>query len=56
MKALFGQDGEINLGKPSVEFDLAALVGKKVGFEQCQTVYARCKYDYSQLRYSFNTV
>lgn len=39
---MFGQDDEINVSKSTVEFDLAALVGRKAGYLQCKSVYARC--------------
>ena len=38
----FGQMDAIDLTLPSVEFDLAALLGRKVGAERCNTIYSRC--------------
>jgi len=45
---LFG-DSPIDLADPSVEFHLAAQIGKNVGKKQCEVVYARCQYTYKQL-------
>ena len=38
----FGQQNSIDLTSPSVEFDLAALIGQKVGADRCKTLYSRC--------------
>ena len=38
----FGQVDAIDLGLPSVEFDLAALIGRNVGSARCKTIYDRC--------------
>jgi hypothetical protein len=42
--ALFGQSDSIDLSAVTAEFDLAALMGRKVGQAQCDTIYARCGY------------
>jgi len=34
---------------PSVQFDLAAQVGRVGGAKQCQEIYARCKVPYNEL-------
>jgi len=39
----------IDVTKSTIEFDLAANIGKKVGAEQCDIVYARCGYPVSTL-------
>jgi hypothetical protein len=46
--SLFGR-GDIDVSKSTVEFDLAAKMGQKVGLEHCNTVYARCPYNVKQL-------
>lgn len=38
----FGQMDAIDVTLPSVEFDLAALIGRMVGSQRCKTVYSRC--------------
>ena len=40
--SIFGQNDSIDLTLPSVEFDLAALIGRKVGATRCRTIYSRC--------------
>lgn len=40
--SVFGQMDAIDLTLPSVEFDLAALLGRKVGASRCRTIYSRC--------------
>ncbi len=47
---LFGTSEVIDVSKDSVQFDLAALVGRKAGFAQCQKVYARCNANNNQLK------
>ena len=39
----------INLSSGTVEFDLAALIGRKAGTQQCQKIYARCNKEYDEL-------
>jgi hypothetical protein len=46
--SLFGR-GDIDVSKSTVEFDLAAMMGQKVGVGHCNTVYARCPYNVKQL-------
>merc|ERR1712018_47550 len=38
----FGQMDAIDVTVPSVEFDLAALIGRMVGSPRCKTIYSRC--------------
>ncbi len=47
---LFGTSKVIDVSKDSVQFDLAALIGRKAGFTQCQKVYARCRANNNQLK------
>ena len=42
ISSAFGQMEAIDVTAPSVEFDLAALVGRMVGSQRCQTLYTRC--------------
>eukprot|EP00094_Tigriopus_californicus_P005531 TCALIF_05328-PA protein Name:"Protein of unknown function" AED:0.13 eAED:0.13 QI:0/0/0.5/0.5/0/0.5/2/102/185 len=46
---MFGYQDEINVSKSSVEFDLAALVGRKAGPAQCKSIYARCPHNQKYL-------
>ena len=46
--SLFGH-GDLDVSKSTVEFDLAAMMGQKVGVGHCNTVYARCPYNVDQL-------
>ena len=46
---LFGKTGELDLAASSVEFDLAAYIGRKVGAAQCQKIYAVCPYQEEEL-------
>ena len=41
--SLFGQS-ELDVSKTSIEFDLAATMGRKVGSDHCNSVYSRCGY------------
>jgi len=41
ISSLFG-NGDLDVSKSTVEFDLAAIMGRRVGVEQCSRVYARC--------------
>lgn len=47
--ALFGRNDAIDVSAVTAEFDLAALMGRKVGEAQCQTIYARCPYQTKDL-------
>ncbi len=51
LKDMFGPDerGGLNLNSTSVRFDLAAMIGKQVGINQCYQVYGRCDAPYDQL-------
>jgi hypothetical protein len=37
------------VSKSTVEFDLAAKMGRRAGVEHCNTIYARCPYGVSEL-------
>ncbi len=45
-----GSNDAIDVSSPTVQFDLAALVGRRAGFVQCQKVYARCDMDAKQMK------
>jgi len=47
--SLFGKTAGIDLSSTTVEFDLAALMGRQVGKNQCDTIYARCPYQSKDL-------
>ena len=49
IRNMFGNEN-LDLSKTSVRFDLAALVGKEVGIEQCQKLYGRCQMKYEDMR------
>jgi len=38
----FGQNNAIDVTLPSIEFDVAAHMGRLAGHKQCQTIYSRC--------------
>jgi len=42
ISSAFGQMEAIDVTAPSVEFDLASLVGRMVGSQRCKTIYSRC--------------
>ena len=47
---LFGQSQDgIDLAAVTVEFDLAAFMGRQAGEQQCQRIYARCQYQAKDL-------
>ncbi len=47
---MFGNGGVLDAAKESAQFDLAAIVGRKVGEGHCAKVYARCPLSSQQLR------
>merc|ERR1711956_4537 len=47
--SLFGKSAGIDLTAATIEFDLAALMGRQVGKNQCDTIYARCPYQTKDL-------
>lgn len=47
--SLFGKSAGIDLTAATIEFDLAALMGRQVGKHQCDTIYARCPYQTKDL-------
>ena len=51
-RTLFGDDnsGRFDVTKPSAHFDFAAIVGRKAGFKQCETIFARCDVPYVDLK------
>ncbi len=48
--ALFGAAETLDVARETVQFDLAAMVGQKAGYEQCQKVYARCDMNTNELK------
>ncbi|QQP50517.1 Uncharacterized protein FKW44_011541, partial [Caligus rogercresseyi] len=44
----------LDLSKASVEFDLAAQIGKRVGIKQCSVIYERCPHKREKLISIFN--
>lgn len=50
MRGMYGIDDNIDVTQDTVEFDLAALVGRKAGESQCKTIYQRCKSDYETMK------
>jgi len=46
---LFGKSEGIDVTAATVEFDLAAIMGRKAGKVQCDTIYARCPYQTKDL-------
>ena len=46
---LFGQAENIDVTAVTVEFDLAAHMGRKAGEGQCQMIYSRCPYQTKDL-------
>ena len=48
--SMFGNNPDIDLRSGSVEFDLAALIGRTVGAVQCDRIYARCPMTYDEVR------
>ena len=46
---LFGQAENIDVTAVTVEFDLAAHMGRKAGESQCQMIYSRCPYQTKDL-------
>jgi len=47
--SIFGKSAGIDLTAATIEFDLAALMGRQVGKAQCDTIYARCPYQTKDL-------
>ena len=47
--SMFGQSGRLDVSQGSVEFDLAALMGRKAGSAQCMKIYARCQVEAHKL-------
>merc|ERR1711992_332262 len=47
--SLFGKTAGIDLTSTTVEFDLAAFMGRQAGKNQCDTIYARCLYQSKDL-------
>uniref|UniRef100_A0A0K2VBN3 Uncharacterized protein n=1 Tax=Lepeophtheirus salmonis TaxID=72036 RepID=A0A0K2VBN3_LEPSM len=45
---LFNPD-QLDVAKATVEFDLAAQIGKRVGIQQCSVIYERCPHSRRQL-------
>ena len=49
IRQIFGADDELNFNKGTVEFDVAALVGRNGGNAQCETVYSQCPHSLHKL-------
>ncbi|TRY76903.1 hypothetical protein TCAL_14714 [Tigriopus californicus] len=49
IRGLFGSANELDVAKDSVEFDVAALVGRKTGAARCHKIYARCVFNREDL-------
>jgi len=49
LATVFGKTAGIDLTSTTVEFDLAALMGRQAGQAQCDTIYARCPYQTKDL-------
>jgi len=47
--SLFGKTAGIDLTSTTVEFDLAAFMGRQAGKNQCDNIYARCPYQSKDL-------
>jgi len=45
----FGNSGELDVGKDSLEFDIAAVLGREVGLRRCELSYRRCETPVSSL-------
>merc|ERR1711892_862275 len=45
----FGNSGELDVGKDSLEFDIAAVLGREVGTKRCELSYRRCETPVSQM-------
>merc|ERR1712241_133177 len=45
----FGNAGELDIGKDSLEFDMAAVLGREVGAKRCELSYRRCETPVSQM-------
>ena len=52
MKNTFGPKTDETLGffKPLVKIDLAAMIGRSVGFGQCEIVYGHCGISYMEMK------
>ncbi|XP_040575809.1 uncharacterized protein [Lepeophtheirus salmonis] len=48
LQGLFDPDN-LDITKSTVEFDLAAQIGKRVGIRQCALIYERCPHNRQQL-------
>lgn len=49
IRQMFGETNGLNLASDVVEFNLAALVGRKVSAAQCGKIYARCEFGKDKL-------
>ena len=50
MREMYAIGDNIDFTQDTVEFDLAALVGRKAGESQCMTIYQRCKSNYETMK------
>merc|ERR1712183_976966 len=42
-ETVFGNASELDIGKDSLEFDIAAVIGKEAGAKRCELSYRRCE-------------
>ena len=50
MRNMYAPNDVIDVTKDTVEFDLAAVMGRKAGEAQCKTIYQRCETDYEMMK------
>ena len=46
---VFGNSGDLDIGEDSLEFDLAAVLGREVGQRRCELSYRRCETSVPQM-------
>ena len=49
VKRIFAVDGQLDYARHTVEFDVAALLGRNGGDAQCEVVYSQCRYGMDKL-------
>merc|ERR1719187_394631 len=45
----FGEDNNLDVGAETLEFDIAAVLGRKVGLKRCELSYRRCEIKVSEM-------
>lgn len=50
MRGTYAVGDVIDVTQDTVEFDLAAMIGRKAGEEQCEIIYARCESNYETMK------